>query len=295
MNHNQRLKHRVETGPTLLLPGAANALTARVIEEIGFDAVYVTGAGVANTFLGGPDIGLVTMTEMSGHIAAIRDAVDLPLIVDGDTGFGNPIGVQRTIREYERAGASAIQLEDQTFPKRCGHFGGKSVISAADMVQKIHAAVDARSDDDFLVIARTDARAGGELAEAVDRAQLYRQAGADVLFIEAPSSVEELLSLPSLVDCPQLANMVEGGRTPLVPLEQLGEFSIVLYANAALQGAIAGIYRVLEPLHRDGSLDNALGELAPWSRRQETVRKGHFDDLENKYAAKNAPRDEPSP
>lgn len=187
------------TRDPLLLPGAPNALTARILEAVGFEAVYVSGAGVSNSFLGSPDIGLLTMPEIADHVAAIRDVVDIPIVVDADTGFGNALNVQRTVRVLERAGANAIQLEDQVTPKRCGHFDGKDVIDAAEMVGKIKAAVDARVDDQLLIVARTDARAEFGLDVACDRAARYLEAGADVIFVEAPHNREELAEIPRRV------------------------------------------------------------------------------------------------
>lgn len=177
------LRRRLEEDRLLVLPGAANALTARMIEDAGFEAVYVTGAGIANTFLGVPDIGLLTLTQLADHVASMSDAVSIPLVVDIDTGFGNAVGVGHTVRVLERAGASALQIEDQTFPKRCGHFSGKEVVSRDEMVGKIHAAVDARRSDDLLIIARTDAAAVHGLDDVIDRANAYQEAGADVLFV----------------------------------------------------------------------------------------------------------------
>jgi 2-methylisocitrate lyase-like PEP mutase family enzyme len=277
------LKQRLDTGPVLACPGAANALTARLIEEAGFEACYVTGAGIANTYLGAPDLGLVTLSELAGHVGAIRDAVSLPLIVDADTGFGNPIGVQRTVRVLERAGADAIQIEDQAFPKRCGHFAGKQLISAEEMEAKIKAAVDAR--DDALIIARTDARAVEGFDAAVERARRYAAAGADVTFVEAPQTEAELLAVPErLAGIPQVVNLVEGGRTPLLPLSRLGSFRLALFANAALQAAVLGMQRALADLHRTGSLADITSHLVGWGERQRVVRKPEFDVLEQRYA-----------
>jgi len=282
---------RLVTSPTVTaVPGAANALTARLVVEAGFDAVYVTGAGIANTFLGTPDIGLVTLTELAAHVGAIREAVDVPLIVDADTGFGNAVGVRRTVRELERAGADAIQLEDQHAPKRCGHFVGKEVVAVEEMVQKVRAAVDARDDERLVIIARTDARATEGFAAALERAAAYREAGADVTFVEAPQSVDELRAIPNELGWPQVVNLVEGGRTPLLPLDELDGFTIALFANAALQGAIKGTLTVLEGLRRTGSLAAVSGDLAGWSQRQRLVGKPFFDTLEQRYAT-GAPTD----
>jgi 2-methylisocitrate lyase-like PEP mutase family enzyme len=267
------------------VPGAANALAARVVEEAGFDAVYVTGAGIANTFLGSPDIGLVSLSELRDHVEAMADAVRLPLIVDADTGFGNPLNVARTVRLLERAGAAAIQLEDQVSPKKCGHFAGKGVIPAAEMVQKIHAAVDARTDESVCIIARTDARVIEGMDRALDRAQAYQEAGADILFVEAPQSVAELHAIPRRVPGRHVANMVEGGLTPLLPAAELTDFSIVLFANIALQAAVKGMQSVLADVRRTGSLAGTAERIVPWGERQRLVRKDVFDALEEKYRA----------
>jgi 2-methylisocitrate lyase-like PEP mutase family enzyme len=279
------LRDRLASGRQLLVPGAANALAARVIEDAGFPAVYVTGAGIANTFLGSPDIGLVSVSELRDHVEAIAEAVDLPLIVDADTGFGNPLNVARSVRTLERAGAAAIQLEDQASPKKCGHFSGKAVIAPGEMVQKIHAAVDARTDDATCIIARTDARAIEGLDGALQRAAAYREAGADLLFVEAPESVDELRGIPRQVPGLHIANMVEGGRTPLLPAAELPEFAIVLFANIALQAAIEGMRSVLADLSRSGSVQGMRDRIAPWGERQRLVRKPMFDDLELRYSS----------
>ncbi len=281
----EALRQRLASGKQLLVPGAANALTARIIEDAAFEAVYVTGAGIANTFLGSPDIGLVSLSELRDHVEAIAQAVSLPLIVDADTGFGNPLNAARTVRTLERAGAAAIQLEDQVSPKKCGHFTGKTVISPADMVQKIHAAVDARVNDATCIIARTDARAVEGLAGALERAAAYREAGADILFVEAPQSVAELRDIPRSVAGPHIANIVEGGRTPLLAAAELPEFAIVLFANIALQAAVHGMQTVLADLGRTGSLTGLADRIAPWPERQRLVRKPLFDDLEFRYSS----------
>jgi 2,3-dimethylmalate lyase len=262
-------------------------LAAKITEDIGFEAVYVTGAGIANTYLGVPDIGLVTLTELAEHVAAIRDAVVLPLIVDADTGFGNPLNVTRTVKMLERSGANAIQIEDQITPKRCGHFNDKRVIGRDEMVQKIHAATDARQDDNLIIVARTDARAALGFEEAVERAGVYLEAGADVTFVEAPQSKEEVAAIPQRLPGPQVINMVQGGRTPLLGLEELEGYAIALYANAALQGAIYGMQNVLGHLHEHGSMAGVLDEIAGWDERQRIVGRYVFEKLDEKYAAQS--------
>jgi 2-methylisocitrate lyase-like PEP mutase family enzyme len=285
----RRLRALLGTAP-LMVPGAANALAARVIEDVGFQACYVTGAGIANTYLGAPDIGLVTLDELCGHVGAIADAVDLPLIVDADTGFGNALNVARTVRRLERAGAAAIQLEDQVSPKKCGHFNGKAVLSCAEMQQKIHAAVDSRVDESLCVVARTDARVIEGLDAALDRAAAYREAGADILFVEAPHGLDELRQIPVAVPGQHVANMVEGGKTPLVPLSELSGFAIVLFANIALQAAVKGMQDVLGEVRRTGTVAGLGDRIAPWAERQRLVRKAEFDRLEDDYRTSEAAR-----
>jgi 2-methylisocitrate lyase-like PEP mutase family enzyme len=284
---NRRLRGILSERKAVVLPGAANALTARVIEDIGFKAIYVTGAGITNTYLGVPDIGLITLTELASHVGAIREVVALPLIVDADTGFGNPISVGHTIQVLERSGANAIQLEDQEFPKRCGHFSGKSIIGRADMVRKIRAAVDARIDPDLVVIARTDAIAVNGFEDAMERAAAYIEAGADMTFVEAPRTREQIAEIPKRLAAPQFINIVAGGLTPMIgvnELETMG-FAMVLYANAALQASIAGMQKVLGHLQARGSLDGISEHLASFEERQRLVSKPRFDALGKKYAA----------
>jgi 2-methylisocitrate lyase-like PEP mutase family enzyme len=284
----RELHNMLVPGAALLLPGVANALAARVVADQGFTAAYVTGAGIANTFVGVPDIGLVTVSELAAHVAAIREAFPGPLVVDADTGFGNVVNVVRTMQLLERAGADALQIEDQVFPKRCGHFAGKEVIPAAEMVAKIKAAVDTRRDPDLLIIARTDAIAPEGFAAALERAAAYREAGADVTFVEAPTSIEEIAEIPRRLPWPQLINIVIGGRTPELPnakLKELG-YAGVIYANLALQSALKGMQAALGELRRKGHIGDALNLIADFSERQRLVHKDEFDALERKYIAK---------
>jgi 2-methylisocitrate lyase-like PEP mutase family enzyme len=282
------LKAKIKERRALLVPGAANALSARIIQDLGFEALYITGAGVTNMYLGIPDLGFISLPEIANHTSAIRDAVDLPIIVDADTGFGNSLNVQHTVRVLERAGANCIQLEDQAMPKKCGHFAGKDIISAEEAASKIKAAVDARKSEDFLILARTDARAKDGFQAAVDRCQMFIEAGADITFLEAPESMDEIRKIPELLACPQLVNMVIGGKTPIMSIEELRtmKFSIVLYANAALQGAISGMQAALGELKKSGKLDEKSPGVANFNERQRLVQKPVFDALEKKYAVK---------
>jgi 2-methylisocitrate lyase-like PEP mutase family enzyme len=281
------LRRKVSARRGMVVPGAANALAARVIEELGFEAVYLSGAGLTNTFYGLPDLGFVGLADLAQHTAAIRDAVALPIIVDADTGFGNALNVRHSVRTLERAGANAIQLEDQASPKKCGHFEGKSLVSAQEMVGKVKAAVDARLHPDFLVIARTDAAAVEGLDAALARAAAFAEAGADITFVEAPENVQALQRIASELSCPQVVNVVIGGKTPTLDAAEFGAmgFGLVLYANAALQGAVRGMTQALTGLRDSGRLDESAGLVATFAERQALVRKDAFDALERRYAA----------
>ena len=285
MSTRKQLRSLVEARQGLLVPGAFNALSAKVIADLGFQAIYVTGAGVTNMWFGMPDQGFMGLHEIADHTARIRDAVDLPLLVDADTGFGNALNVRHTVRVLERAGADCIQLEDQVAPKRCGHFSGKEVISTEEAVSKIKAAVDARHDPDFLVMARTDAAATLGFEAAVERAQKFAEAGADILFVEAVTKPEEVRALPQRLAKPQLMNMVIGGRTPIFNADQLAElgYGIVLYANAALQGAVAGMQKALTVLRDEKEVQEGSGLVTPFAERQRLVGKPAWDALEKLY------------
>ena len=285
MRNTTRLKQILGRRDAVLVPGAPNAMFARIVEKQGFEAIYVTGAGVANMHLGAPDIGLTTVTEVAEITAAISDATTAPLIVDADTGFGNALNVVRTVRLLERAGAAGLQMEDQVFPKKCGHFNGKEVIPRLEMVEKIRAAVDTRRDGDLQIIARTDARAVEGFEQALERAHAYIEAGADAIFVEAPVSVEELAAITTRLPAPQIANIVYGGKTPEIGRERLKEmgFSMVLYANLVLQATIRGANQVLSHLNAHGGLAGGEHMLASFAERQETVDKPQWDVLEERY------------
>ncbi|MBK1781702.1 isocitrate lyase/PEP mutase family protein [Advenella sp. WQ 585] len=286
MSTRKQLRSLVEARQGIIVPGAFNALSAKVIADLGFQAIYVTGAGVTNMWFGMPDQGFMGLHEIADHTARIRDAVDVPLIVDADTGFGNALNVRHTVRVLERAGADCIQLEDQVAPKRCGHFSGKEVISTEEAVSKIKAAVDARHDPDFLIMARTDAAATHGFEAAIERAQKFAEAGADILFVEAVTEAEQVRALPQRLSKPQLMNMVIGGRTPIFNADQLAEmgFGIVLYANAALQGAVTGMQKALTVLRDEKEVQESSGLVATFAERQRLVSKPEWDELEKRYS-----------
>ena len=282
------LRALAEARRAALLPGAFNALSARLIEDLGFEAVYITGAGVTNMSLGLPDQGFMGLAEIVEHTQRIRDAVRIPLIVDADTGFGNAVNVYHAVRQLERAGADCVQLEDQTSPKRCGHFNGKDVVDTEEMLGKIRAAVDARRDSGLLVMARTDAAAVHGFDAAVERAAGFAEAGADILFVEALTEADQVRALPGLLDKPLLMNLVLGGKTPVLPREELATagYGFVLYANAALQAAVAGMTRALTQLRERGELAEDPALVAPFAERQRLVNKPAWDELEQRYASR---------
>lgn len=287
MSTRKQLRALAQARRGVLLPGAFNALSARLIADLGFEALYLTGAGLSNMWLGLPDQGFIGLAEVAEHTARIRDAVDLPLVVDADTGFGNALNVYHTVRRLERAGADCIQLEDQLAPKRCGHFVGKAVISTEEAVAKIKAAVDARQDPDLMIMARTDACASLGFEAALERAQRFAEAGADLLFVEAVTTPEQIRALPQRLATPQLMNMVIGGKTPQLPAAELARlgYGLVLYANAALQGALAGMGRALGQLREAGELLESSGLVSPFAERQRLVDKPRWDALEARYQA----------
>jgi 2-methylisocitrate lyase-like PEP mutase family enzyme len=281
----KRFRAEIAKRQGLLVPGAFNAMSARLIEDLGFGAVYLTGAGVTNMSFGLPDLGFIGLTDIADHAARVRDAVDLPLVVDADTGFGNALNVRQAVRTLERVGADAIQIEDQVMPKKCGHFSGKEVVSAGEMVGKIRAAVDARDDANFLIVARTDAAAAHGIDEAIERAHRFAEAGADVLFIEAMETRADIERLPEIFDQPLLINIVIGGKTPVQDRESLSAlgYGMILYANAALQGAVRGMQQSLGLLLEHGRVDENPAIVAPFNERQRLVHKPFFDSLEQRY------------
>jgi 2-methylisocitrate lyase-like PEP mutase family enzyme len=258
------LRELIRLPAPVLAPGCYDALSARLVEEAGFEAAYMTGFGSSAGYLGRPDVGLMTMEEMVGNARRIVDAVGIPVIADADTGYGNPINVIRTVQAYERAGVDAIHIEDQVAPKKCGHMEGKQVIPPEEMAAKIRAAVDARTSRDFLIIARTDARAVEGLDAAIGRARLYHEAGADILFIEAPQSEEEIRAIAAAFpQVPLLFNYAEGGKTPAVEHRVLAElgFAIIIFPISTVLSATKAMRSVLKRIKEDGSPIGVLPDL----------------------------------
>jgi 2-methylisocitrate lyase-like PEP mutase family enzyme len=266
----------------MVVPGVTNALFARLAVEEGMEAVFTTGAGIANTLFGYPDLGLVTMTEIVETNRQIARAVPVPVIADADTGYGNHLNVTRTVESLEAAGVAAIVLEDQVAPKKCGHFDGKAVVPAGEMVEKLVAARTVRTDPGLVLVARTDAIACEGLDAALRRASLYARAGADVIFVEAPTTREQLAAIPPSVRVPCLVNVVEGGRTPQLPsddLEAMG-YKVALYANTGLRMAAAGVRRSMRVLRSEGTTAALADELMTWEDRQALVRLPGWQGLE---------------
>lgn len=255
MRATTTLRQMLQAPGIVVAPGAYDGLSARLIERQGFKAVYMTGAGTAASVLGQPDLGLTTLGEMTTHAANIAGCVSLPVIADADTGYGNPLNVIRTVREYERAGVAGIHLEDQVFPKKCGHIAGKAVIPMKEFAEKIRAAAENRSDPDFVIIARTDARAVNGIDDAIERGLCYREAGADVIFVEAPTTREEIERVAREIKAPLLSNQVPGGKTPgltVTELEKLG-YKIVIFPVVSLMAATLAIEKALAQLKETGT------------------------------------------
>jgi carboxyvinyl-carboxyphosphonate phosphorylmutase len=270
-----------------LAPGAYDALTARLIEQAGFPAVYMTGFGTSASLLGRPDLGLLTMSQMVDNARRIAQAVDVPVIADADTGYGNPLNVIRTVQEYELAGVSAIHMEDQIMPKKCGHMENKQVIAAAEMTEKISAAVEARSSRDFLIIARTDARAVEGLDSALRRARAYREAGADILFVEAPQNEDEVAQVArAFPKVPLLFNWAEGGKTPPLPLARLKElgYRIVIFPISALLTAAKAVRAVLAEIKTEGTPRRIFSDGSSFREFNEMIGLGEIQRLEKRFA-----------
>lgn len=285
MSPGTEFRDLIEGEDILQALGGYDGLSAKIIESVGGDVAYMSGSAVSTSVHGNPDVGLTTMTEMIDRARTFTEAVDVPVFCDADTGYGNPLNVRRTVERYEAAGVAAIHLEDQEFPKQCGHFDGKRVVPVEEMERKLEAATDAR--EDLVIVARTDAGEQYGLAEAIDRGRAYRDAGADVLFIEAPETRAELEEVAAAFpDTPLLANMVEGGKTPLVPADELAEigFDIALYPTTAQKAAARAMEDVFEEVLTNGTQEAKLDDLYSWTDRNELTGLDRVRELEDRYA-----------
>jgi 2-methylisocitrate lyase-like PEP mutase family enzyme len=280
-----RLRQLVSGGDVVVAPGVYDGLSARLAARAGFPAIYATGGGIARS-MGYPDLGLLSPREIVDRLANIVEHAGVPVIADADTGYGNSLNVRRAVREFERAGVAAFHLEDQTFPKRCGHYDDKAVVPAGEMVQKLRAARDALADPDLLLIARTDALAIEGLDAALARAEAYHAAGADVIFVEAPTSVAEIETIARCVVAPKLINMFQGGKTPLVPLARLGElgYRIVIIPSDLQRAAIRAMEDALTAIARDGNSAAVADRMASFNDRERAVDTPGWLELDRRYS-----------
>lgn len=285
MRASRRLRELLRAGDVVVAPGVWDGLSARLVARAGFPAAYATGGGIARS-MGYPDLGLLSLSEIASRLANIVEHAGVPVIADADTGYGNALNAQRAVREFERAGVAALHLEDQTFPKRCGHYDDKSVVPIAEMAQKLRAARDAMTDSDIALIARTDALAVEGLDAAVERAQAYAAAGADVIFIEAPVSVEQIEAIARRVPQPKLINMFQGGKTPLVPVARLKAlgYQIVIIPSDLQRAAIRAMDDVLAAIARDGSSVALAERMASFTEREAVVDTAAYLARDAKYA-----------
>lgn len=284
ISHNRRFRELIAAPEMLILPGAWDGLSALLIEQAGFQGVYITGGGIARSS-GVPDIGLITMHEQVARVRMICEAVSVPVLADADTGYGNALNLMRTVREMEAAGAAGIHIEDQITPKRCGHYEGKEVIDRREFIKKIDAACASRRDDDFVIIARTDARAVLGLEEAIERGKACRAAGADVIFVEAPQTVEEIQRVADAIDAPLLLNMVtKGGKTPYVPTDELERwgYNIMIFASDVQRAAIFAMQRLLQEL-RDQRTTEFYDAMVNFQERERIVNTPHYLQLQERY------------
>ena len=280
-----KLKSRVQSDEILVAPGVFDLISAKVADSIGFDVLYMTGYGVVASHLGLPDAGLATYTDMVGRVRQIAEGINVPLIADGDTGYGGLLNVQHTVAGYEAAGASAIQLEDQEFPKKCGHMAGRRVIPLEDMVAKIRVAKDTRSSDDFMIIARTDTRTVHGLDEALRRADAFAEAGADILFVESPESEEEMRTICERFDHPLVANMVEGGRTPVLTKDELQKlgYKIALFPGSGFLATAAALDATYRDLKKNGSTSGSEVVFYNFADFSQLMGFGEVYEFERKY------------
>ena len=287
MNLRQTLKKLLNRKQLLVAPGCFDGLSARLVQEAGFEAAYLSGGAIARS-MGIPDIGLVTMSESIERAAQVVSAIQIPVIADADTGYGNAVNLVRSVREFERIGVAAIHIEDQITPKRCGHLDGKEVISRAEMEMKLKAALDTRTDPDFCIIARTDARGVHGLEDAIGRAQAFAKLGVDAIFVEAPQSESELAEIPKrLPDVPLLVNVFKGGKTPMLPIERLQQmgYRIAIYPSETQRAAIHAMRSALTTLKRDGTTESIDASLTTFKERDKVVGLDDWQKIEHTYLA----------
>ena len=286
MDLGKKLRNTIDSGDTIVAPGCYDGLSARLIERAGFDAVYASGGAIARS-RAIPDMGLVSLNEISTRISEIVDAVSLPVIADMDTGYGNALNARHAVHAYQRAGVAAFHIEDQVFPKKCGHYENKGLVSKSEFVQKIRAVKDALGNSSILVIARTDAIAVEGFSAALDRACAYAEAGADVLFVEAPTSLEQIAQIAESIPGPKLMNMFHGGKTPLVSASALKEmgYQIVIVPSDLQRAAIHGMNRVLATIKRDGDSGAMIEEMASFKEREEIIGTAEYMEQEARYGA----------
>jgi 2-methylisocitrate lyase-like PEP mutase family enzyme len=287
MNSRQTLRQLLKRDKLLVAPGCFDGLSARLVEEAGFEAAYLSGGGVARS-MGIPDIGLVTLSETIDRAAQVVAAIKAPIIADADTGYGNAVNLVRTVREFERAGVAAIHIEDQITPKRCGHLDGKEVISLAEMEKKLEAALETRTDPDFCIIARTDARGVHGFDDAIKRGRAFAKLGVDAIFVEAPQSEEELAEIPRRIsNVPLLVNVFKGGKTPMLPMQRLQEmgYRIAIYPSETQRAAIHAMRRALETLSREGTTESIDDSLTTFKERDRVVGLDDWQKIEREYLA----------
>jgi len=292
MNCARKLRELLLEPGLLMAPGVADALNARLVSEAGFKVIYMTGSGTTAARLGMPDIGLLSVSEMVDNAGRIADASGLPLISDADTGYGGPLNVYRTTRMFEKAGVAGIHIEDQNWPKRCGHLAGKTIIPAHEMVSKIMAACDGRDDDDFVIIARTDALAVEGLNSTLERAEMYAEAGADVIFVESPTSEEELEAIPKRISCPTLFNMAASGKTPFLDKAEIEKYGykIAIYPNFAMLAAVPAVRHYLSELSENGTVAHLVNEMVSFQEFFNLVGMESVKEMEEKYSVNQKSR-----
>ncbi len=285
MKATKKFKELLKKEETIILPGAFNALSAKYVEKLGFEAVYTTGAGITNAMMGFPDVGLQSFYEIFHQIRYIVNAVNIPVISDIDTGFGNVLNAMRTTSEIEKIGVAGIQIEDQIFPKKCGHFSGKKIISKNEMAKKIEAIIDNRMDPDFTIIARTDAIATDGISEAIERGKLYKSVGADIIFIEAPRTIDEMKRIVDEVEGDKIINIVEGALTPQLDVETLSKmgYKIILFPTTTLRASAMGVKTVLELLKKGNYANEIKKKIISWEERGEITNLACYYELEKKY------------